>query len=162
MRENLRDRGIQIDYPLSTKQWINALPPIAQAKLWNNTSIRKDVAKTAFKLDSKMEYQSQYALELYNNQEIYADYWKVKREEEQQNKTLTEDQYNIVNKSLSHLISLIIVTHTHRPMGLEPMLLNPCKYLAITCQVHKEERICLLYTSPSPRDLSTSRMPSSA
>ena len=81
-RENLRDRGIQIDYPLSTKQWINALPPIAQAKLWNNTSIRKDVAKTTFKLDSKMEYQSEYALELYNNQEIYADYWKAKREEE--------------------------------------------------------------------------------
>ena len=25
-----------------------------------------------------------------------------------------------------------------------------------------EEKICLLYTSPSPRDLSTSRMPSSA
>ena len=24
------------------------------------------------------------------------------------------------------------------------------------------ERVCLLYTSPSPRDLSTSRMPSSA
>ena len=26
----------------------------------------------------------------------------------------------------------------------------------------KEEHACLLYTSPSPRDLSTSRMPSSA
>ena len=26
----------------------------------------------------------------------------------------------------------------------------------------KEEKTCLLYTSPSPRDLSTSRMPSSA
>ena len=25
-----------------------------------------------------------------------------------------------------------------------------------------EDRVCLLYTSPSPRDLSTSRMPSSA
>ena len=29
----------------------------------------------------------------------------------------------------------------------------------ITLQLHKD---CLLYTSPSPRDLSTSRMPSSA
>ena len=28
--------------------------------------------------------------------------------------------------------------------------------------VHTQEGICLLYTSPSPRDLSTSRMPSSA
>ena len=27
---------------------------------------------------------------------------------------------------------------------------------------YEEQRACLLYTSPSPRDLSTSRMPSSA
>ena len=27
---------------------------------------------------------------------------------------------------------------------------------------NKKDQICLLYTSPSPRDLSTSRMPSSA
>ena len=35
----------------------------------------------------------------------------------------------------------------------------------VCCQVPEEvfqERGCLLYTSPSPRDLSTSRMPSSA
>ena len=29
-------------------------------------------------------------------------------------------------------------------------------------KLDKQDRICLLYTSPSPRDLSTSRMPSSA
>ena len=29
-------------------------------------------------------------------------------------------------------------------------------------QIIEEAKICLLYTSPSPRDLSTSRMPSSA
>jgi len=29
-------------------------------------------------------------------------------------------------------------------------------------RIHASSRICLLYTSPSPRDLSTSRMPSSA
>ena len=29
-------------------------------------------------------------------------------------------------------------------------------------KVEDEPEICLLYTSPSPRDLSTSRMPSSA
>ena len=28
--------------------------------------------------------------------------------------------------------------------------------------VHRLDKVCLLYTSPSPRDLSTSRMPSSA
>ena len=27
---------------------------------------------------------------------------------------------------------------------------------------NKQDKVCLLYTSPSPRDLSTSRMPSSA
>ena len=34
-----------------------------------------------------------------------------------------------------------------------------CDFLDIDCP---QERDCLLYTSPSPRDLSTSRMPSSA
>ena len=38
-------------------------------------------------------------------------------------------------------------------------ILRACKELGIkTVAVHS----CLLYTSPSPRDLSTSRMPSSA
>eukprot|EP00831_Metopus_contortus_P013892 TRINITY_DN15683_c0_g1_i4.p1 TRINITY_DN15683_c0_g1~~TRINITY_DN15683_c0_g1_i4.p1 ORF type:complete len:107 (-),score=28.22 TRINITY_DN15683_c0_g1_i4:69-389(-) len=35
------------------------------------------------------------------------------------------------------------------------VLMNPKKFIA-------QFNICLLYTSPSPRDLSTSRMPSSA
>ena len=30
------------------------------------------------------------------------------------------------------------------------------------CKIGQKCNICLLYTSPSPRDLSTSRMPSSA
>ena len=34
--------------------------------------------------------------------------------------------------------------------------------ITATNNVNKQFRICLLYTSPSPRDLSTSRMPSSA
>ena len=34
--------------------------------------------------------------------------------------------------------------------------------LIISVYMHKLTRDCLLYTSPSPRDLSTSRMPSSA
>ena len=37
----------------------------------------------------------------------------------------------------------------------------PCNHLAV-CAECDAEFICLLYTSPSPRDLSTSRMPSSA
>ena len=40
-------------------------------------------------------------------------------------------------------------------------ILRACKELGIkTVAVHSTA--CLLYTSPSPRDLSTSRMPSSA
>ena len=39
-----------------------------------------------------------------------------------------------------------------------------CAYLAVESYSGKgvEDEHCLLYTSPSPRDLSTSRMPSSA
>ena len=33
---------------------------------------------------------------------------------------------------------------------------------AVTGKVKKGSKACLLYTSPSPRDLSTARMPSSA
>ena len=32
----------------------------------------------------------------------------------------------------------------------------------IECSGYAKDNVCLLYTSPSPRDLSTSRMPSSA
>jgi len=36
------------------------------------------------------------------------------------------------------------------------------EYHVLVRALHERVRICLLYTSPSPRDLSTSRMPSSA
>ena len=36
------------------------------------------------------------------------------------------------------------------------------KVLGITCDVADENEVCLLYTSPSPRDATLSRMPSSA
>ena len=35
-------------------------------------------------------------------------------------------------------------------------------YLRIVDNLHSEHRYCLLYTSPSPRDRTRSRMPSSA
>ena len=38
----------------------------------------------------------------------------------------------------------------------KPLLYNPYE------RDHGHDKVCLLYTSPSPRDLSTSRMPSSA
>ena len=41
--------------------------------------------------------------------------------------------------------------------------LSLCDYLGVPIAHEKTEGpVCLLYTSPSPRDLSTSRMPSSA
>ena len=48
------------------------------------------------------------------------------------------------------------------------LLAIPCAYALSRMQTHRARSIsvavaaCLLYTSPSPRDLSTSRMPSSA
>ena len=44
------------------------------------------------------------------------------------------------------------------------MVLPPCHYgfQVYTRELSNKERICLLYTSPSPRDRQKSRMPSSA
>ena len=53
-------------------------------------------------------------------------------------------------KTLS-ILPKVIVTTAYKEFALEGYELNVADYL-----------LCLLYTSPSPRDLSTSRMPSSA
>ena len=37
-----------------------------------------------------------------------------------------------------------------------------CPYIEVKFKRHPEDRACLLYTSPSPRDATLSRMPSSA
>ena len=57
-------------------------------------------------------------------------------------------------------------------VAVEPLTCDLVKSIAlpsdeVTCLVDRKQdvhdlKICLLYTSPSPRDLSTSRMPSSA
>eukprot|EP00831_Metopus_contortus_P074552 TRINITY_DN6809_c0_g1_i4.p1 TRINITY_DN6809_c0_g1~~TRINITY_DN6809_c0_g1_i4.p1 ORF type:complete len:128 (-),score=12.91 TRINITY_DN6809_c0_g1_i4:135-518(-) len=43
-----------------------------------------------------------------------------------------------------------------------PQQFTDVKYDILHANENDEELVCLLYTSPSPRDLSTSRMPSSA
>ena len=63
------------------------------------------------------------------------------------------------------------------PLGASTMAISPCgdclasddeargdfvKAVSVCDEIAKELNGCLLYTSPSPRDLSTSRMPSSA
>ena len=54
------------------------------------------------------------------------------------------------------------VLYGHEPMTISARV---CKYtygVDIDVEFNKDIHPCLLYTSPSPRDLSTSRMPSSA
>ena len=57
-----------------------------------------------------------------------------------------------------------IVVDTERCKGCNLCVVAcPLNVIALTKEVNvKGYNYCLLYTSPSPRDLSTSRMPSSA
>ena len=51
----------------------------------------------------------------------------------------------------------------HHSNKNDPDLLNIVNTASIACGYHAgDESTCLLYTSPSPRDLAQSRMPSSA
>ena len=88
-RENLRDRGKQLDYPVNPKQWVNDLSPIAQAKLWNNTSIDKSVEPATFKSNSKYSYMTQYDEEIRQNPELYKDYLENKKNEKKFNQIVT-------------------------------------------------------------------------
>ena len=54
---------------------------------------------------------------------------------------------------------LFLVLHLSFATGLAKMY---SYYVASQLELHRQNMTCLLYTSPSPRDLSTSRMPSSA
>ena len=49
-----------------------------------------------------------------------------------------------------------------RSIGVEPNYFDPFLMLDEFGSENSEDYICLLYTSPSPRDISGSRMPSSA
>ena len=79
-----------------------------------------------------------------------------------------------MNKFIS-TISLVFIFYTHLIYGFEfsAMTLNTQNLFDTTDDLKKDDKAylpielkqskaCLLYTSPSPRDLSTSRMPSSA
>ena len=65
-----------------------------------------------------------------------------------------------VNKSLS-----MVAVHIREGVELKTMVVETpatASYLRTGSTVQVLFKDCLLYTSPSPRDLSTSRMPSSA
>ena len=59
-RDNMRDTGSLLEYPRSSLQWVNNLPTVAQAKLWNNCKLVKDVKPSIFKLDCKKAYLNRY------------------------------------------------------------------------------------------------------
>ena len=67
------------------------------------------------------------------------------------------------------IIPMIFATPAHAIFGFGDIVIDPTNLIqnALTAtrtlqQVTDQARICLLYTSPSPRDATLSRMPSSA
>ena len=75
----------------------------------------------------------------------------------------SEDHYFCILNAQQWLLMGLSRTALHYGEQLLP-LVPTLERLALRDELHAVNRIhiCLLYTSPSPRDLSTSRMPSSA
>ena len=68
-----------------------------------------------------------------------------------------------MKKSLDKKNASKAFEYIEKAYDIEPNNPNILKWYVITLgKTVEEDTICLLYTSPSPRDLSTSRMPSSA
>ena len=61
-----------------------------------------------------------------------------------------------------NVIANIFVGQTEAPLSLKPYLPSISRAELFTIMVSGMASICLLYTSPSPRDATLSRMPSSA
>ena len=55
------------------------------------------------------------------------------------------------------LIEMNSIYKSYRNIGFETQVLND-----ITLHINEGDYVCLLYTAPSPRDATLSRMPSSA
>ena len=68
---------------------------------------------------------------------------------------IAEPVLKIAEDAIAFCIGRVLERATQR-------LLNPAHVVAVLNNVRHLKDTCLLYTSPSPRDLSTSRMPSSA
>ena len=78
-RKSKRQR--KFDRPSTiTKQWINALPPIAQAKLWNKSELDKAVDPPYYKTQSKLMFLEQYQDEIHSTPELYSEYIDSKKQ----------------------------------------------------------------------------------
>ena len=66
----------------------------------------------------------------------------------------------LVTEKMTKLTDKSSVAKTYKVKGQERTKKAETKYGFIV--LPEANKLCLLYTSPSPRDLSTSRMPSSA
>jgi hypothetical protein len=70
---NLRETGILLKYPVSSKEYINRLPLICQAKLWNNQPHDKEMkesSRSAYKSRTKCEMINAYFEHLSNDELI--------------------------------------------------------------------------------------------
>ena len=56
----LRDTTLKMTYTMTTKQWINDLPPITHAKIWNNNTQPKHDEPKYYKRYSKLDLLKQY------------------------------------------------------------------------------------------------------
>ena len=63
----LRDTTLKMTYTVTSKQWINDLPPITHAKLWNNNTQPKHDKPKDFKRYSKYDLLKQYEAQTENN-----------------------------------------------------------------------------------------------
>ena len=60
---DLRDKGIILDYPVCSKHYINQLPLVAHAKLWNsqgNDKYNKELRANTYKAQSKQNLIGSY------------------------------------------------------------------------------------------------------
>ena len=81
--------------------------------------------------------------------------------EEIQNKYWSMLDDAVTNRGSPFRIPVFICAHQDEIDG-RIVVLRKSDRVNNLLQFHTDLRSCLLYTSPSPRDLSTSRMPSSA
>ena len=73
------------------KQWINSLPPIAQAKLWNSSDIDIGVETLTFKNNNKFELIVQYDQEIRREPDVYKDYLEFKKKQEENESEVAPD-----------------------------------------------------------------------